>query len=484
MIPYGRQSISEDDIAAVVRSLRSDFLTCGPEVEAFEKEFAAFVGAKHAVAVCNATAALHLAMRVLGIGPGDRVVTSPITFVASANAAAYVGAIPDFCDIDPATSNIDPAALEAGWKADTKAVVAVDYAGQPCNMPEIARIVRSRGAFVIEDACHGIGGGFQADGQKWKLGRHPWADITTFSFHPVKTLTTGEGGVLLTENDEWAAQARLLRTHGITRNPSEFTGLSDSPSSPSSAISPSQSAIDALPSVIRDQSSLAEQGPWYYEMQELGYNYRITDLQCALGRSQLKRLPEFIARRQEIASRYNQAFSTLDWLQPPAFTSRPSTPWPVKGETSFTGLATRHQPPVTDPELSPQSSAIRPQSEDSSPATRHESPATDMGFAFELPDLSLHLYTVSIDFPRLGKTRTEVMQELREQGIGTQVLYIPVYLQPWYRRTYGYAPGKCPSAEHFYARALSLPLYPSMSDADVEKVIQSVKNIEKKFDNR
>lgn len=477
MIPYGKQSISEDDIEAVVRSLRSDFLTCGPEVEAFEKEFAAFVGAKHAVAVCNATAALHLAMRVLGIGPGDRVVTSPITFVASGNAAAYVGAIPDFCDIDPATSNIDPAALEAGWKADTKAVVAVDYAGQPCNMPEIARIARSRGAFVIEDACHGIGGGFQADGQKWKLGGHPWADITTFSFHPVKTLTTGEGGVLLTENDEWAAQARLLRTHGITRNPSEFTGLSDSPSSPSSAISPSQSAIDAQPSVIRDQSSLAERGPWYYEMQDLGYNYRITDLQSALGRSQLKRLPEFIARRQQIASRYNQAFSTLDWLQPPAFTSRRPTPWPVKGETSFTDLATRHQPRVTDPELSLPS-------EDSSPATRHESHATDMGFAFELPDLSLHLYTVQIDFPRLGKTRTEVMQELREQGVGTQVLYIPVYLQPWYRRTYGYAPRKCPSAEHFYARSLSLPLYPSMSDADVEKVIQSVKNIEKKFDSR
>jgi UDP-4-amino-4,6-dideoxy-N-acetyl-beta-L-altrosamine transaminase len=417
MIPYGKQSISEDDIAAVVRSLRSDFLTCGPEVEAFEKEFAAFVGAKHAVAVCNATAALHLAMRVLGIGPGDRVVTSPITFVASANAAVYVGAIPDFCDIDPAAGNLDPAALEAGWKSDTNAVVAVDYAGQPCNMPEIARIARSHGAFVIEDACHGTGGGFQSEGRKSKLGGHPWADITTFSFHPVKTVTTGEGGVLLTENDEWAAKARLLRTHGITRNPSEFTGLADQPL-------PSNS--DLLSPV------LAERGPWYYEMQELGYNYRITDFQCALGRSQLKRLPEFIARRQQIASRYNQAFSTLDWLQTPAL-----------------GRA-------------------------SSPDTRHQPPATDIGFAFELSDLSLHLYTLQIDFPRLGKTRTKVMQELRDQGIGTQVLYIPVYLQPFYRRTYGYASGKCPNAEHFYARALSLPLYPAMSDVDVQKVIESV----------
>ena len=432
MIPYGRQSISEDDIAAVVRSLRSDFLTCGPEVEAFEKEFAAFVGAKHAVAVCNATAALHLAMQVLGIGKGDRVVTSPNTFVASANAAAYVGATPDFSDIDSKTYNLDPVMLEQNWKPDTKAVVAVDYAGQPCNMPEIARIARSRGAYVIEDACHGLGGGFQADGRKWKLGGHPWADITTFSFHPVKTLTTGEGGILLTENDEWAAKARLLRTHGITRNHDEFTGLDDSEHSDFRF---QFSAKPNPPSVIRDQSFLAERGPWYYEMQELGYNYRITDLQCALGRNQLKRLPEFITRRQQIASCYNQAFSNLDWLKTPSF------------DRAFL-LATRHQPP-----------------------------ATGSDFSYQLSDLSLHLYTVQIDFPSVGKTRTKVMQELREKGVGTQVLYIPVYLQPWYRRIYGYASGKCPNAERFYARALSLPLYPAMSDKDVGKVIGAVANL-------
>jgi UDP-4-amino-4,6-dideoxy-N-acetyl-beta-L-altrosamine transaminase len=435
MIPYGRQSISEDDIDAVVRSLRSDLLTCGPEVEAFEREFAAFVGAKHAVAVCNATAALHLAMQVLGIGKGDRVVTSPNTFVASANAAAYVGATPDFSDIDLKSYNLDPVVLEQNWKPDTKAVVAVDYAGQPCNMPEIARIAHSRGAYVIEDACHGTGGGFIAEGRKWKLGGHPWADITTFSFHPVKTLTTGEGGILLTENHEWAAKARLLRTHGITRNPSEFTGLSDFPSSPSSAINPPQSAISAPSSAISHSLSLAEQGPWYYEMQELGYNYRITDLQCALGRSQLKRLPEFITRRQEIAFRYNQAFSNLDWLKTPSF------------DRAFS-LATRHQPP-----------------------------ATGSDFSYQLSDLSLHLYTVEIDFAKIGKSRILVMQELREKGVGTQVLYIPVYLQPWYRRTYGYAPGKCPNAEEFYARALSLPLFPAMNDADVEKVIDAVTNL-------
>jgi dTDP-4-amino-4,6-dideoxygalactose transaminase len=296
-------------------------------------------------------------------------------------------------------------------------------------MPEIARIARSRGAYVIEDACHGTGGSFQADGRKWKLGGHPWTDITTFSFHPVKTLTTGEGGILLTENDEWAATARLLRTHGITRNQSEFTGLSDSAFSPSSAISPSQSAIDAPPSAIRDQSSLAERGPWYYEMQELGYNYRITDLQCALGRSQLKRLPEFITRRQQIVAHYNEALANLDWLQTPAL-----APWLLSSAENCL-LKTENL-------------------------------------------ISWHLYTVQIDFPRLGKSRTEVMQELRGQGVGTQVLYIPVYLQPWYRRTCGYAPGMCPNAEHFYDRALSLPLYPAMNDADVQKVIRSVLALE------
>lgn len=411
-IPYGRQSISDEDVEAVIRALRSDFLTCGPEVEAFEKEFAAFVGAKHAVAVCNATAALHLAMQVLDIGPGDRVVTSPITFVASANAAAYVGATPDFCDIHPETWNLDPQDLEAGWQADTKAVVAVDYAGVPCNMPEIARIARERGAFVIEDACHGTGGGFRTGEGAWRLGGHPWADITTFSFHPVKTLTTGEGGILVTDNDQWASKARMLRTHGITRNPAEFVGLFDAESlgGPLSA------------------STLAEQGTWYYEMQELGYNYRITDLQCALGRSQLQRLPEFIARRQEIASRYNEAFAELEWL--------------------------------TLPRL--EASSLTPQS---------------TPFSYNLADLSLHLYTVQIDFQRLGRTRTQVMRELKENGIGTQVLYIPVYLQPWYRKAYGYRPGKCPRAESFYDGALSLPLYPGITNSEIDRVVLSLSSL-------
>jgi UDP-4-amino-4,6-dideoxy-N-acetyl-beta-L-altrosamine transaminase len=393
LIPYGRQTIDDDDIAAVVAALRSDFLTCGPEIEAFEREFAAMVGAKHAVAVCNATAALHLAMLDAGIGRGHRVVTSPNTFLASANCAAYVGATPDFCDIDPVSYNLDPVKLEEGWKADTKAVVAVDYAGQPCDMPAIARIARANGAVVIEDACHGTGGGFQHEGRTWKLGGHPWADITIFSFHPVKTMTTGEGGMFVTNNEEYARKARLLRNHGMEREPSRFQ---------SSGLCPLTS----------------EHGPWFYEMQHLGYNYRITDLQCALGRSQLKKLPAFVHRRQEIVSRYNEAFAVLPFLKTPqlsTFNSQQLVSW--------------------------------------------------------------HLYTVQIDFPSLGRTRSDVMATLRQQGIGSQVLYIPVYLQPWYRQTYGYAPGKCPNAESFYARALSLPLYPALSDEDVQRVVLAVRSL-------
>lgn len=412
MIPYGRQSISDDDVAAVVRALRSDFLTCGPEVEAFEKQFAAMVGAKHAVAVCNATAALHLAMNVLGIGPGDRVITSPNTFLASANAAAYVGATPDFSDIDAEFHNLDPAVLERDWKPDTKAVVAVDYAGVPCNMPEIARIARARGAFVIEDACHGIGGGFRAYGKQWKLGGHPWADITTFSFHPVKTMTTGEGGILVTENDEWAAKARILRSHGVTRDPATFLGL-----------------VDGTPQVSGVRSPLSEIGPWYYEMQDLGYNYRITDLQCALGRSQLANLPAFIRRRQEIATHYNKAFANLSWLQIPS-------------------LSNYHQPSVRDSELS-----------------------------FQLSDLSLHLYTVQIDFKRLGKPRADLMRDLQAKGIGSQVLYIPAYLQPWYRRKFSYTQGKCKNAEEFYSACLSIPLHASMSADNVDDVVKTMTSI-------
>jgi perosamine synthetase len=401
-LPYGHQFINEVDIAAVCEVLRSDFLTCGPKVEEFERYFAAAVGAKHAVAVNSATAALHLAMRVSGIGPGDRVITSPNTFLASANAAVYVDATPDFSDIDAVSYNVDPVCLKETWQPDVKAVVAVDYAGQACDMPAIAEIAHERGAIVIEDACHGVGGGFMYKGRAWKLGGHPWADLTVFSFHAVKTMTTGEGGMLVTENEEWARRARRLRSHGIERDPARFVGL----------FSESTSQLSTL------NSQLAEHGPWYHEMAELGYNYRITDLQCALGLSQLTRLDRFVARRREIMSLYNAAFSHLSWLTTPG----------VKN-------------------------------------------------ALNRDRIAWHLYTIEIDFEAIGKSRTEVMTELRQKGVGTQVLYIPVYLQPFYQNNYGYTAGKCPVAEKHYLGALSLPLYPAMATADCERVVTAVTSL-------
>ena len=456
MIPYGKQTIDDDDIAAVVAALKSDFLTCGPEIEAFEREFAALVGAKHAVVVCNATAALHLAMLVAEVGEGDRVVTSPNTFLSSANCAAFVGAIPDFSDIDPATYNLCPISLEQNWQKDTKAVVAVAYAGQSPDMPEIARVARSHGAIVIEDGCHGTGGGFSRDGKNYKIGGHPWADMTTFSFHPVKTMTTGEGGMLVTDNVEYAAKARLLRGHGMVRDPAKFRvfGKADSSEREQEAGGRKQEATDTCgltpdtcPPSPENCPLTSEVGPWMYEMQELGFNYRITDIQCALGRSQLRKLPGFIRRRQEVVGQYNKAFDALPWLKTPVDRSQES------------GVA--NQGP-----LSPVLCNLSPGK--TSPSAIHNPSSTAQSA------VSWHLYSVQIDFKALGKSRTEVMTELRAQGVGTQVLYVPVHLQPWYRETYGYEVGKCPNAEAYYAKALSLPLYPKMTDTDVDKVIQVV----------
>ena len=389
-LPYGRQAISADDVQAVCDVLSSDFLTCGPQIEAFEDDFRRVVGSKHAIAVSSATAALHLAMMAARINAGDRVVTSPNTFLASANCAAYVGATPDFCDIDPVSYNLDPRRLEADWQEDTKAVVAVAYAGQAPDMPEIARIAKGRRAIVVEDASHGTGGGFFHQGREWKMGGHPWADMSVFSFHPVKTMTSGEGGMLVTDDDELARRARLLRSHGMERDPARFVGFGGN-----------------------DED--AQGGPWVYEMQELGYNYRITDIQCALGRSQLKQLPKFVSRRREIVEIYRQRLNGLPWLTVPGLKSE-----------------------------------------------------EDREF------ISWHLFTVQIDFEQIGKSRVEVMQELREKGIGSQVLYIPVHLQPWYQRSFGYGYGKCPVAESCYERFLSLPLFPGLSDGDVESVVQAL----------
>ena len=305
-------------------------------MEAFEQAFADAVGAKYAVAVSHGTAALHLAMLVAGVGPGDRVVTSPNTFLASANCAVMVGAIPYFVDIDPISYNVCSKTLAEGWQSDTKAVVAVAYGGQACDMPAIAELARAKGALVIEDGCHGVGGGFAVDGKAYKIGGHSWADITTFSFHPVKSMTTGEGGMLVTNNPSYAQQARKLRSHGMTRNSEEFVGLGS------------------------EHSAMQEQGEWYYEMQALGYNYRLSDLQCALGLSQLKKLPAFKERRREIVARYNAAFADVSCLQTPQLRS-----------------------------------------------------------AKDVDLISWHLYTVLIDFAALGRSRSEIMHQLREMNIAT-----------------------------------------------------------------
>ncbi len=374
IIPYGKQSVTEDDIQAVVDVLRGDWLTCGPSVELFENELCNYTGARHTIAVSNGTAALHVAMLAAGVGAGDRVITSPNTFLASANCAEYVGAVADFADIDPETLNLSPLTLESAWSADTKAVVAVDFAGRPCDMLAIAKVARAQGGIVIEDAAHALGSRIECDGKVYAVGAHPWADMTTLSFHPVKTLTTGEGGAILTDSDELAARCRLFRNHGMERNRPEE--------------------------------------PWFYEMRQPGFNYRITDLQCALGRSQLKRLEEFIQRRQVIVDTYNAAFQAMEHLETP-------NPFP-SGRSAW------------------------------------------------------HLYAVQIGFEGLGKSRTQVMKELLERGVGTQVHYIPVHIQHYYREKYGYASGKCPNAETFYERCLSLPLFPSMSDDDVAKVVAAV----------
>ena len=306
--------------------------------------------------------------------------------LASANCAEFVGASTDFVDVDPETSNLSPESLKR-VQGSYRAVVAVDLAGRSCDMPRLAEIARKRGAVIIEDASHSLGGRFKSGGRYYRVGGHPWADMTTFSFHPVKTITSGEGGAIATNSDEFARRCRLFRNHGMIRNQEEFSGLGN--------------------------AGLNEFGPWYYEMKQVGFNYRLTDFQCALAMSQLKKLPAFIRRRSEIVSCYNRAFSKL----------------PLVSLTNRCGAR------------------VKP---------------------------AWHLYVLKIDFERLGKTRTRVMEELRGFGVGSQVHYIPVHLQPYYRKKYGYRPGKCPVAEAYYSRCVSLQLYPAMTDSQVRRVIDAV----------
>lgn len=394
IIPYSRQSIDEDDINAVIEILRSDWLTQGPTVERFEQAVASYCGANHAVAVSSGTSALHIACIALGLESGDSLWTSPNTFVASANCALYCGATVDFIDIDTRTYNMSVDSLVVKLEQAErhgvlpKVVVPVHFAGQSCDMRSIRALADRYGFGVLEDASHAIGSRYLDR----PIGGCDHSDITVFSFHPVKIITTGEGGVALTNDLELAARMARLRAHGITRDP----GL----------------------------MSKQSEGVWYYEMTEIGFNYRITDMQCALGLSQLEKLPRFIRRRQEIVARYNDTFHDMPSVRPPELVSY----------------------------------------EDENFDFRHAQ------------QVSWHLYVVQIDFEQVGKTRAEVMHLLREKNILTQVHYIPVHLQPYYRIKYGYAVGKCPVAESFYGKCLSLPLFPAMTDKDVDRVVQGVQS--------
>ncbi|MFH0822422.1 MAG: UDP-4-amino-4,6-dideoxy-N-acetyl-beta-L-altrosamine transaminase [Pseudomonadota bacterium] len=370
-IPYGKQWIDEDDIRAVVDVLRADRITTGPRVKEFEREFSRAAGSRFAVAVSSGTAALHCAMYALGIGPGDEVIVPAMTFAATANCVVFQGGTPVFADIDPLTLLIDPDDVEAKFTPRTKAVIAVDYAGQPCRYDELRGLTSSWGIPLVADACHSLGAAY--------YGRPvgSLADLSVFSFHPVKHITTGEGGMITTDDPDRAEKAALFRNHGIT---------------------------------VDFDRRLAGSS-WFYEIVDLGYNYRITDIQCALGISQLKKLAAWTARRREIADRYSRALMSIPQM----------------------------------------------------------APLDVMKEAFH----SYHLYVVKIGSDEPGRNRDDVFAALLQRGILVNVHYIPVHLHPYYRKRFGTAEGLCPKAEAAYRQVISLPMFPLMSDADVDRVMET-----------
>lgn len=376
-IYYGKQWIDTDDIKAVSEILASDFITCGPKVKQLEKVFAAYTGAKYAVAVSNGTAALHCACIAASIGPGDEVITTPLTFAASANCILYCGAKPVFADVDLETYMIDPKSIEANITEKTKAVIAVDFTGQAVKIKEIREICDKHNLIFIEDAAHSIGTEYNGK----PVGS--LADITCFSFHPVKTITSGEGGAVTTNDKEIYERLVLAHTHGITH---EETLMED----------------------------IAHEGPWYYEQILLGYNYRMTDFQAALLLSQLNKLKVFIARRREIVKRYNEAFQLF--------------------------------PEIKIQKEIPESNTCR------------------------------HLYILQLDLEKLSCTRRQFFDAMSSENVQCQIHYIPVYWFPYYKHL-GYKKGICPKAEAIYKSIISIPLYPKMSDQDIEDVICAVKKV-------
>ena len=374
---YGRQWIEEDDIKAVENVLRGNLITCGPAVKKLEEELAKYCEAKYAVAVSNGTAALHCACIAAGLKEGDEVITTPLTFAASANCARYVGATPVFADINPKTYNIDPKSIREKITPKTKAVVAVDFTGQCVENAEIRAICDEFNLVFIEDAAHAIGSVY--DGHK--VGS--LADMTCFSFHPVKTITSGEGGAITTNNEEYYKRLVLAHTHGITHD---------------------EEMMEEAP----------HEGIWYYEQISLGYNYRMTDFQAALLSSQLKKLDSFKARRKEIVNRYNEAFKDLPGI-------------------------------IVQEEI-------------------------------DKSDTCRHLYIIRLDLDRLSCTRREFFDAMSAENVQCQVHYVPVYFFPYYRHL-GYEPGLCPNAEEVYKGIMSIPLYPKMTDEEVEDTVHAVKKI-------
>lgn len=380
MIPYGRQDINQNDIDSVIEVLQSDFLTQGPKVPLFEQMVSSKVGVKHALAVNSATSALHVACLALNLGAGDFLWTTPITFVASANCALYCGAMVDFVDIDPKTYNLCPQKLEEKLKVAEiegrlpKIVVAVHLCGQPCDMKAINSLSKRYGFKIIEDASHAIGGKYCEE----YIGNCRYSDITVFSFHPVKIITTAEGGMALTNDETLAERMNLFRSHGVTRDPLLMTHQSD--------------------------------GPWYYQQVELGYNYRMTELQAALGISQLERLDDFVSRRHELAKRYNVLFQSLPVI----------TPW--QHAESYSGL---------------------------------------------------HLYVIRLQLDKIHKTHLQVFNDLRELGISVNLHYIPVHTQPYYQQM-GFRPGDFPESEKYYTEAISLPMFQGLTDEQQDEVIKAL----------
>jgi perosamine synthetase len=374
-LPYGRQWIDDDDIEAVTRVLKGDYLTTGPFISQFEQAIADYAGAKYAVSFANGTAALHGACFAAGIVDGDEVITSPLTFAASANCVLYQGGKPVFADVDEETYNIDPKEIEKKITNKTKAIIPVDFTGQPASWDEITAIARKYDLVVIEDAAHALGASYKGN----KVGS--FSDMTMFSFHPVKHITSGEGGMVTTNNRDYYEQLLQFRSHGITREPSKLT---------------------------------EKQGPWYYEMQFLGFNYRLTDIQAALGLSQLNKINCFLELRRKYSSMYNEAFKYNSLVKIPYQDPNSSSSW--------------------------------------------------------------HLYILRLKLDQLTGTREDIFNALLKENIGVNVHYIPVYLLPYYRGL-GYTPGLCPKAEKLYEEFITLPLFPAMKEKDVRDVIDAVEKV-------